>query len=152
MSSCRRQAWIDAPVESVWALVRDVERHPRWWPKFVDVECEGLEEGCSYRTVTQTPFGYQRSDVIVDRLEEMRELRIRCVDTGTFFDVALSPADQGTFVDARFGMDPATMATRVFDAMVGERYFRRWLDQSLEAMTRVACDDAGGPKRSHDNP
>jgi hypothetical protein len=142
MSSCRRQAWIDAPIEAVWALVRDVERHPQWWPKVVEVECDGLEEGCSYRQVTQTPFGYQELDVVVDRLEELRELRIRCVNTGTFVDLALSPADQGTFVDARFGMEPLTTRIRVFDAIAGQRYFRRWLEQSLEAMRRVACKDA----------
>ena len=138
MSDCRRQAFIDAPVDVVWGLVRDVNRHPEWWPKVVEVECEGLEEGCTYRQVTQTPFGYQELDVVVDRLEELRELRIRCVNTGTFVDIALTPAGTGTFVDARFGMEPLTARTRIFDAVAGKRYFRRWLEQSLDAMQRVA--------------
>jgi uncharacterized protein YndB with AHSA1/START domain len=138
VSDCRRQALIDAPVEAVWALVRDVNRHPDWWPKVVEVQCDGLEEGCTYRQVTQTPFGYQELDVIVDRLDELRELRIRCVNTGTFVDLALTSAGTGTFVDARFGMEPLTTRTRVFDAVAGKRYFRRWLEQSLDAMQRVA--------------
>ena len=95
-------------------MVRDVNRHPDWWPKVVEVKCEGLEEGCSYRQVTQTPFGYQELDVIVDRLEELRELRIRCVNTGTFVDLALTPAGTGTFIDARFGMEPLTTRTRIW--------------------------------------
>ena len=115
MSDCRRQALIEAPVDVVWGLVRDVNRHPDWWPKVVEVECEGLEEGCTYRQVTQTPFGYQELDVVVDRLEELRELRIRCVNTGTFVDLALTPAGTGTFIDARFGMEPLTARTRIFD-------------------------------------
>ena len=145
MSDCRRQALIDAPVDVVWALVRDVNRHPDWWPKVVEVECEGLEEGCTYRQVTQTPFGYQELDVVVDRLEELRELRIRCVNTGTFVDLALTPAGTGTFVDARFGMEPLTTRTRIFDAVAGKRYFRRWLEQSLDAMQRVAREESSAP-------
>jgi uncharacterized protein YndB with AHSA1/START domain len=143
MSDCRQQALIDAPIEIVWGLVRDVNRHPEWWPRVVEVECEGLEEGCTYRQVTESPFGYQELDVVVDRLDEMRELRIRCTNTGTFVDLALTAAGTGTFVDARFGMDPVTTRMRVFDALAGKRYFRRWLEQSLEAMQRVAAHQAG---------
>ena len=138
MSECRQQAWIDAPIGVVWEMIRDVNRHPEWWPKVVEVECEGLEEGCTYRSVTESPFGYQELDVVVDRLDEMREMRIRCISTGTFVDLAVADVRGGTFVDARFGMDPMTARTRVFDAIAGKRFFRRWLEQSLEAMQQVA--------------
>lgn len=129
-------------MEAVWELVQDVERHPEWWPRVVEVECEGLEEGCAYRQVTKTPFGYQRFDLVVDRLEELRELRIHCVNTGTFVDFALAPAAAGTFVDARFGMDPTTSRLRLIDAVAGRRYFRRWLEQSLDAMRDAAKEVA----------
>src|SRR3954466_3084180 len=112
---------VDAPIEVVWELVRDVERHPEWWPRVVEVECEGLEEGCNYRQLTQTPFGYQRLDVGLDRLEEMREMRIHCVNTGTFVGPALTRASGGTFVDARFGMDPLTTRLGLFDAVPATR-------------------------------
>jgi hypothetical protein len=45
-------------------------------------------------------------------------------------------------VDARFGMDPMTARLRVFDAVAGKRYFRRWLDQSLKAMQEAADQEA----------
>lgn len=138
MSDCRQQTWIDAPVGIVWDLVYDVDRHPEWWPKVVEVKCEGLEEGCMYRQVTETPFGYQNLDVVVDRLEPLREIRIRCVNTGTFVDLALTDMRGGTLVDARFGMEPPTARMKIFDAVAGKRYFRRWLEQSLDAMQRVA--------------
>jgi len=145
VSSYQQQAWIDAPIEVVWDLVRNVNRHPEWWPKVVEVECEGLEEGCSYRQLTETPFGTQRLDVVVDRLEELREMQIRCINTGTFVDLSLTEARGGTFVDARFGLDPLTMKMRVFDVVAGKRFFRRWLEQSLDAMQRVAQERSREP-------
>ena len=77
--------------------------------------------------------------------EQLRELRIRCVNTGTFVDLALTPARTGTFIDARFGMEPLTTRTRIFDAVAGKRYFRRWLEQSLDAMQRVAREESPAP-------
>ena len=142
MTDCRQQTWIDAPIEVVWALIRDVDRHPEWWPRVIEVKCEGLEEGCNYRQLTQTPFGAQELDVVVDRLDELREMRIRCLNTGTFVDLALTRATGGTFVDARFGMEPQSAQMRVFDIVAGKRYFRRWLEQSLSAMERVAREQA----------
>ncbi len=142
MSEYRQQTWINAPIGVVWQLIRDVNRHPEWWPKVVEVRCEGLEEGCTYRQLTESPFGYQELDVVVDSFDEMREMRIRCVDTGTFVDLAVADVHGGTFVDARFGMEPLTARTRIFDAIAGKRFFRRWLEQSLEAMQTVAQERA----------
>jgi hypothetical protein len=62
----------------------------------------------------------------VDRLAENQELRIRCVNTGTYFKLALAEAQHGTFVDGEAGMEPATLQTRVFDVVAGKRYFRSW--------------------------
>jgi hypothetical protein len=93
VSDCRQQAWIEAPVEVVWDLIADVNRHLEWWPRVVDVQCDGLE---------------------------------------------LTAAQDGTFVDGRFGMDPADLGHRVFDAVAGKRYFRRWLANLLEAMREAA--------------
>jgi uncharacterized protein YndB with AHSA1/START domain len=149
MTDCRQQALIDAPIEIVWELVRDVNRHPEWWPRVVEVECGDLEEGCSYRQVMESPFGYQDLSVVVDRLDEMRELRIRCTNTGTFVDLALAPADSGTFIDARFGIEPVGTRMRVFDLVAGRRYFRRWLEQSLEAMESAAVRGGTGSTGAH---
>ena len=88
--------------------------------------------------MTQTPFGAQELDVVVDRLDELREMRIRCVNTGTYVDLVLTRATGGTFVDARFGLDPQNVRMRVFDIVAGKRYFRQWLEESLSAMERVA--------------
>jgi uncharacterized protein YndB with AHSA1/START domain len=138
MSEARRQAYIDAPVDVVWELLEDADRHPEWWPRVVEVECEGLEAGCTYREVMRGPVGEEDMLIRVDRMEDCKELLIRCVNTGTYVHWLLTEAQEGTFVDARFGMDPGKFQYRVFDLVAGKRYFRSWLGQSLEAMQQAA--------------
>jgi uncharacterized protein YndB with AHSA1/START domain len=143
MSEARQQAYIDAPIGVVWELLEDVDRHPEWWPRVLEIECnEDFEPGCTYREVVKGPAGKDDMLIRVDRMEDCKELLIRCVNTGTFVHWTLTEAQEGTFVDARFGMDPAGLQHRIFDFVAGKRYFRSWLLQSLEAMQRVACERA----------
>jgi uncharacterized protein YndB with AHSA1/START domain len=44
--SSTQQVFIDAPIERVWELVGDPNRHPEWWPEMLEVECADLKEGC----------------------------------------------------------------------------------------------------------
>ena len=142
MAAHRQQVFIDVPVAAVWALVGDPRRHPEWWPRVVDVQCEGLEEGCVVREVMKSPSGQIETDVSVERLEDCREIRMRCLDTGTFTRWLLTEARGGTFVDAEFGIDPQDWSGRIFDAVAGKRYFRRWLQQSVDALRAAAGERA----------
>jgi Polyketide cyclase / dehydrase and lipid transport len=142
MSSCRLQAQVDVPPEKLWELVGNVERHPEWWPRVVDVHCEGLEQGCSYRQVFQSPVGVVTTDVSVERLEGCQELTLRCLDTGTYAHWLMAEAQGGTFLDVEFGIDPQTTRTRVFDMVAGRRYFRRWLEESIDALRTAAAERA----------
>jgi uncharacterized protein YndB with AHSA1/START domain len=145
MSEARQQAYIEAPVEVVWDLIADADRHPEWWPRVLAVECEGLEPGCTYKEVVQTPGGKDEMKLRVDEMEDCKNLLIRCVNTGTFVHWTLTEAQNGTFVEATFGMEPFKLQYRVFDWAVGRRFFRNWLDESLEAMRRVAPQRAAEP-------
>lgn len=138
MSLSRQQGYIDAPVEAVWDLLADVDRHPEWWPRVVEVECDGLEAGCSYRQVIQTPLGKDEMDMFVDRLDQGRNLAIRCVNTGTFVRMELTEARDGTFLQAEMGMDPTSLPDRVFDVVAGKRFFRAWLRETVDALSLAA--------------
>ncbi len=142
MSEARQQSFIEAPVEVVWELLADVENHARWWPRVVSVDSEGLDDGlelgCTYREVVKTPVGKDEMLLRVDRMDDCKDLLIRCVKTGTFLQFVLTEAQDGTFLDAKFGMEPAGIQYRVFDAVIGGRYFRDWLRTSLEAMSEAA--------------
>jgi hypothetical protein len=79
--------------------------------------------------------------VSVERLVGCQELLLRCLDTGTYTRWLLTDAQGGTFIDAEFGLDPKTARTRVFDMVAGKRYFRRWLDESIEGLRRAAHEE-----------
>ena len=146
MSLSRQQGFVEAPMEVVWDLISDVERHPEWWPRVLEVEVEGVEEGCTYRQLTQTPVGKDEMHLLIEGRDELRSLRIRCVNTGTFVRFAITGAQEGTFVDGEMGMDPLNLKYRVFDTVIGRRYFASWLQATLaalgEAGARTASDDA----------
>jgi hypothetical protein len=142
MSSCRLQAQVDVPRDALWELVGNIERHPEWWPRVVGVDCAGLEQGCDYRQVLQSPIGVVETTVSIERLEDCRELTLRCLDTGTYAHWLLAEAQGGTFIDVEFGLDPKTARTRLFDMVAGKRYFRRWLAESIDGLRAAANEGA----------
>jgi uncharacterized protein YndB with AHSA1/START domain len=138
MSVARGQAQIEAPVEAVWELVGDPNRYPEWWPRIIETKCEGIEEGCTYKHVSKGPVGVEEETIAIDRLDECREIRIRCLDTGTYMCWQLVEARGGTFVDVEFGMEPAKLPHKVFDALAGKRFYRSWLAQSVASLQAAA--------------
>ena len=139
MSECRQQALIEAPIERVWELVGNPARHPEWWPRVLEVRGDRFDTGDAYVQVTRNPLGSQTTSLVIERLEDMREVRIQCRNTGTYTRWLLTPARNDTFVEAEFGMEPANFRYRVFDAAAGRAYFRRWLEESLRALSREAA-------------
>jgi uncharacterized protein YndB with AHSA1/START domain len=142
VSSARQEAFIDAPVQVVWDLISDVNRHPEWWPRVIEVHCDGLEEGCTYRQLTKVAVGQDEMHLHVDALEECKTLSVRCLNTGSYVRFLLAEAQGGTFVDTEIGMDPSGLRYVVFDKVAGKRYFTAWLGQTIEALDAVACTRA----------
>jgi len=139
MSLCRQQAFIDASPQVVWSLLSDIDRHSEWWPGFVEVECEGLEAGCQYRQVVTDPFGKDSEETFrVEEMEDCEQLTIHCLETGTFVRFVLTEAQGGTFLDGEAGMEPPSIKHRVWDVVVGKRWYRDWLAKSLDAIGELA--------------
>jgi uncharacterized protein YndB with AHSA1/START domain len=139
MSAVRRQALINAPPSQVWDLVGDPRRHPEWWPRVIEVRGEKFDEGSNYAQVTKDPTGKIETTMKVERLENLREINMRCTQTGTYSRWLLTEAQGDTFVDVEFGMDPAGARYRIFDVALGKLYFSRWLDKSLAALEQAAA-------------
>jgi hypothetical protein len=148
VSHCRQQAFIEAPPAVVWNLLSDVDRHEDWWAGMVEVECEGLEAGCSYRQVVTNPFGRPEEETLmVEQMEDCEQLAIRCLDTGTFVRFSLTEAQGGTFVDGEAGMEPARVPHRIWDTVAGKRFYRDWLAKSLASLGAIAKREAPSPSR-----
>jgi hypothetical protein len=142
MSTARHQGLIEGRLEDVWRLVGDPNRHPEWWPKVMEVRGGAFAAGDTYRQVTALPLGRHETTIEVERLEDLREIRTRCVDTGMYADWRFTEAREATFVDVEMGMEPAKFRYRVMDAATGNFYFRRWLEETVEQL-RAAVE--GGP-------
>jgi uncharacterized protein YndB with AHSA1/START domain len=149
VSAIKRQAVIDAPVEEVWSLVGDPRRHPEWFPRVVEVNGQRFEEGERYAQVTKQGRGNIETDFRIERLDNLREIRFACQQTGMYAHWLLTDAQGDTFVDVEMGMEPKSTGNKVFDAVLGRLYFRRWLDQSLDALrSRVARSTPRPPQRA----
>ena len=138
MSDARAEAFIDAPVEVVWDLVANVERHPEWWPRVVEVGGEEFTEGSRYRQITKTLVGQDETTLEIEELENLDHLSIRCLNTGTYVRFILTEAQGGTFLDTRMGMEPRGLSNRVFDAVAGRRYFKSWLADTVSSLSDAA--------------
>jgi uncharacterized protein YndB with AHSA1/START domain len=136
---CRRQALISAPPPRIWELVGNPKRHPEWWPRVIEVRGERFDEGNQYAQVTKSPIGTGETTFEVERLDDLREVKLRCTATGTYARWVLTEAQGNTFVDVEFGMDPTTFGNRLFDSTFGRLYFRRWLEESIDALERAAA-------------
>jgi hypothetical protein len=140
MSAHRRQALIDAPVELIWELVGNPTRHPEWWPRVIEVSGERFKEGDEYVQVTRGPVGQKETRFLIERLDELREIRMRCQQSGTYADWRLTGAQGGTFVELELGMQPLAVSQRMFDGTAGRIFFRRWAEQSLDALREAVAD------------
>ena len=138
MSAYRRQAHLEAPVEVVWGFVGAPGRYPEWWPRVVEVRGERFEEGDEYVQVTRDPTSRVESSFLLERREDLREIRMSCQLTGMFAHWLLTPAQGGTFVELEMGMEPRRFGDRLFDLAMGRLYFRSWSEQSLDGLQRAA--------------
>ena len=138
MSSHRQQAHLDVPLEKTWELVATPNLYPNWWPRVIEVDGKEFKEGDEFVQVIKDPMGETSSNFLIERREELREIRMSCQLTGTFAHWTLTAAQDGTFVDLEMGMEPTRLRYRLVDATIGQRYFRKWSDESLNALLDAA--------------
>jgi uncharacterized protein YndB with AHSA1/START domain len=139
MSNVHEQALLDAPVTAVWELVGDPHRYPEWLPRVFEIEGERFEQGTEFVQVSRQPIvGRAEAHFLIDRMEELREIRMHCTVSGMFAHWQLTDAQGGTFVNAEFGMDPLRPRDRVIDATIGRRFFRRWLSEAIDGLNQAS--------------
>ena len=132
----RHQAFVPASIPKVWELVGHPDRHPEWWPELVEVQGERFGRGCSYCQVTEGERGVNEMTLVVEHVEELKELAVRCAENGLYMRWLLSDAQGGTLVDAEFGVDPtkASAPPLDFDTEAAKSELERWLRDSLDGL------------------
>jgi hypothetical protein len=141
VSAFRQQSHLDAPLEVVWGLIGAPQRYPEWWPRVIEVRGERFEEGDEWAQVTESPSGNVETNFLIERRDDLREIRMSCQLTGAYAHWLLTSAQGGTFVELEMGMQPKRLSDRLADLTIGRRYFRRWSEQSLEALSEAARRD-----------
>jgi Polyketide cyclase / dehydrase and lipid transport len=136
--SATQQTFIDAPLQEVWDLIGNPNRHPEWWPEMVEVECADIREGCRYRGVVKGFLGPEEHDLLLARVEDCREVCIFCAGTGVTARFVLTEAQGGTFVEGYFGVEPESVGMKFFSALAGRRFLRGWLERSLAGLKSAA--------------
>lgn len=135
MSEVHEQTLVDAPVSTVWELVGDPDRYPEWLPRVFEIQGDRFEEGVEFVQVSRQPLtGREEAHFLIDRKDELREIRMHCTISGMFVHWQLTEAQGGTFLDAVFGMDPLRPRDKVIDFTIGRRFFRRWLSEAVDGL------------------
>jgi uncharacterized protein YndB with AHSA1/START domain len=138
LQSSTQQTHIQAPVTVVWQLVGDPNHHPDWWPEMLETDCADLEAGCRYRGVVKGPFGAAEHEMLIEQLDNCDEVSISCAGTGVTTRFLLTEAQEGTFVEGHFSIDPNSLGMKVVGTLYGRRYLRSWLNRSLQNLKQAA--------------
>jgi uncharacterized protein YndB with AHSA1/START domain len=134
VSTCRSQVHIDAPLDEVWALVGNPATYPEWWPVAVEIRGDRFEVGDPFTQVLAIAGRRLEYSRIIDRREELKELRWHCPTTGGFQHWLLTGAQGGTFVDMEMGMNPPALRYGLFDKTLGRWVIKRWSEEAVDGL------------------
>jgi hypothetical protein len=139
MPSWREQSLIEAPVGAVWEVVADPARYPEWAGDVVEVTgLAEVAEQATFEQVSRTPLGVNTTTTFeIEKLDDLREIRLRCQQSGYYSRWLLTPAQRATFIDLEIGIEPAAPQYRLLFGLVGKRFMRRVAESSLEGLRRV---------------
>ena len=139
MSSWRQQALIEAPVEEVWRLVSDPSRYAEWGGNVIEVTGEpAVERDSTFQQRTKVLGSVVETTFRIEELEELREVKLRCQTSGYYSRWLLTEARENTFLDVEIGIDPIALPSRLVDATVGKRWYRRIAEDSIDGLRRLA--------------
>jgi uncharacterized protein YndB with AHSA1/START domain len=135
MSSWKQQTLIEAPVGDVWQLVGDPRSYPKWAENVL--ELTGLAEvveGARFEQLGKGPLGKSRTEFEVEQLHELREIKLRCQQSGLYSHWVLTEAGGDTFCEVEVGMDPKAAPYRVMDRLIGKRWYRGLTTDLLDSV------------------
>ena len=140
MASWKEQALIEAPVEEVWSVLEDPSRFGEWAG---NVEVSGaptkIEKGSTLDITGPTPLGNRNTTTFrVEELDELREIKLRCQESGYYSHWLLTEAQGDTFTHCEYGVEPVPgLKGRAYSAIHTKGYLRRAAQGSLDGLRRL---------------
>ena len=135
MGQYRQQTLIEAPLEAVWGQVGNPSTYPEWAGDVVEVTgLDNVEEGAHFRQKTKTPLGTNETEFVVESLDELREIQVRCLMSGYYLRWLVTEAGEDTFAEVEIGMDPTRLGYRAVDKTVGRRWYRKLVEETLAGL------------------
>jgi uncharacterized protein YndB with AHSA1/START domain len=130
----KQQTIVEAPVQSVWALLADPARYPEWNPESIEVTGvpTKIERGSTFTNTTSGPLGKATTVFEVEELEDMHEIKLRCQTSGYYSHWILTEARGNTFADVEMGIEPPRLAANFFRLSHNKSYLRRITDETLD--------------------
>lgn len=139
MTAFRHQAMIESPATEVWELVGNPLRYPEWASEVIEVT--GLAEVTEHATFEQTSksplFGKDTTIFEIEKLDDLREIKLRCQTSGYYSCWRLTPAQDHTFAEVEIGVEPTSPVYGLFFGTLGRRYLRRISEQSVAGIQRA---------------
>jgi hypothetical protein len=144
MSSWRQQALIQAPVAEVWEMLADPERATEWGEDIIQVTGPPatIEKGSILEVTARGPLGLKATTPFkVEKLEDMRELKMKCQVSGFYSHWLLTQAQGGTFAELELGVEPLerrrSISGRAMGALHTKSFLRRATESALDGLRRA---------------
>jgi hypothetical protein len=141
MSSWRQQALIEAPVEEVWQLLVEPERWPEWGEDVSKVTggVAQIEKGSRVDVTGRGPLRLPSTARFeVEKVEDLREVRMKCQVSGFYSHWLLTEARGSTFAEVELGVEPMPgLQAKAAGALHTKGYLRRAVERSIDGMRRA---------------
>jgi hypothetical protein len=141
VSSWKQQALIDAPVNSVWELLEDPNRFPEWNKDTIAVTGAPtkIEKGSTFAITGKGPLGgTPTTTFVVDELDDLREIKLRCQRSGFYSHWFLTEAQGQTYAEVEFGVERIPgLDGLITKAMHTKGYLRRTAESAVDSLRRA---------------
>lgn len=138
MGAYRQQALIEAPVADVWREVGNPNRYPLWAGDTAEVtDLDEVKVGAHYRQKSRTPLGTPETEFVIEALDDMHEIEVRCLTSGYYLHWVLTEAGDDTFAEVEIGMDPKHIRYRAMDVALGKRWYRGAVERTLDGLRKI---------------
>ena len=147
-----REQWVEARVESVWAVVSEADRAPEWFTFAERVEVrsgDGLGQlrtqhgrwGSKHAEVDQEITGYEPNKLLAwrhlaERLDGKPAPRFAA---STEFRIELEPAGEATTVRLTSRQEPASAVKGLVMKLFGTKDVARHMERSLDKLNQVVA-------------